>query len=178
MSEQKQNPLEYHVLQSMTILIDCGFNTFGGFTEDQLISKSQVYAFLCAEHQEITPEIIHETTMRYARGKVTRWKDGVHVPVPIVFPSAPEYVDACKQTYLEMYQMICVGEEINAEGYSITHCIRVKRGMLSAELDQLVHRERIRRGLPVPEPHQPMTDAQRKRANALIQRTFGDDVEL
>ena len=142
MSEQKQNPLEYHVLQSMTILIDCGFNTFGGFTEDQLISKSQVYAFLCAEHQEITPEIIHETTMRYARGKVTRWKDGVHVPVPIVFPSAPEYVDACKQTYLEMYQMICVGEEINAEGYSITHCIRVKRGMLREELDQLIHRDR------------------------------------
>lgn len=178
MNEQPQHPLSYHVLQSMTILIDCGFATYGGFTEEQLIAKSEIYAYLCAEHQEITPEILRETTLRYARGQVTRWKDGAHVPVPIVFPTAPEYVDACKQTYLEMYQMICVGEEINAEGYCITHCIRVKRGILPEELNQLIHRERIRRGLPVPEPHTPMTDAQRKRANALIQRTFGDDIEL
>lgn len=170
--------LQEDVLRSMAILIDCGYATYGGYTEDQLISKAEVYAFLCSEHTQITPEIIKETTMRYARGKVTRWKDGCHLPVPYIFPTAPEYVDACLQTHHGLYKMICIGEMLNPEGYITSHCITVRRNIPQEELDALIHSERIRRGLPVPEPSTPLTDAQRHKAKELIRRTFGDEVDL
>ena len=95
----KGGRLKEEVLYSMCLMIDGGFNTYGGFTETQLENKALVYSIVVSEDESIDEEIVVLTGMRYLRGEVTVYNDGAQIPASHDFPTAPEFYNACKQTY-------------------------------------------------------------------------------
>lgn len=105
-------------------LIAPGLQTFGRWpspgrtkeeqemVKNQMTTIAKVYAVACENDPKITPEVVEVTARRYLQGKVTIWKDGVHVPASTEFPTAPQFRDACIQTWHELYHIIAIGERI------------------------------------------------------------------
>ncbi len=173
----KGGRLKEEVLYAMCLMIDGGLNTYGGFTETQLENKALVYSIVVSEDESIDEEIVVLTGMRYLRGEVTVYNDGAQIPASHDFPTAPEFYNACKQTYHALYRMIEVGET-ERDGIVYSHTLKVRRDINKHQLDEMVTEERRRLGLPVAEPHKPLSHDQERKASEIIRRVFGDAPKL
>lgn len=173
----KGQRLKEDVLNAICLMIDAGFNTFGGFTEAQILNKALIFSLVLEEDERVDAEIIMNTSMRYLKGQVTRYEDGGQVPVGFNFPSAPEFYNACLQTYESMYRTISVGET-QRNGAIYCHTLRVRRDIKESQLEEMITNERRRLGLTVAEPHKPLSHDQERKASEIIRRVFGDDIKL
>lgn len=103
-------------------LIAPGMKTFGRFPsmgktpeeQEQVKSTMQMvamtYAVACANEPKITPEVVEATARRYLQGSVTIWENGAHVPACTEFPTAPQFKEACIQTWHKLYRVVAIGE--------------------------------------------------------------------
>ena len=105
-------------------LIAPGMQTFGRWPSPGRTAEEQkqatatmrniamTYAVACANDPKITAEIIECTARRYLQGEVTIWENGVHVPATAEFPTAPQFRNACIQTWHHLYRIVAIGEKI------------------------------------------------------------------
>lgn len=98
------------VLAAFGLMRDSGMKTFGQWSDSEIKGRVRVYAEVLREDAKITPEIVLATAKRYAEGRVTVWKDGAHIPASKEFPTAPEFRDACLQTWHGLYRIVAIGE--------------------------------------------------------------------
>jgi hypothetical protein len=173
----QKNKYTKDCLYVICLLVDGGFNTYGGFTGEQLEAKALIYSTILLEDADMDNEIIKLTGMRYLKGEVTVYRDGCHVPVSHDFPTAPEFYQACKQTYAALYRNIVIGET-ERDGIPYAHTLKVRRDLDPNTLDMMVKNERRRLGLRIEEKSKPLSHDQERKASEIIRRVFGDAPKL
>lgn len=161
------------ILKSFGILIDAGFKTYGQMSDEQLKSKAQLFQLVLQEDQRIDDEVIRQTTLRYVRGQVTKNENGADVNVGSDFPTAPEFLHACQQTWNAVYKYVVIGYTTDSIGYQICHAMQVKRSAPAAEVERQIefHRQRLNLDWQMPE----LTERSLNQARSLVERTFGAD---
>lgn len=181
-------PTEYiHAAgQAIAILVDAGFSTYGRYPqapksekeietyEKRIYEIAEAYAVSLLDSDKITPEIIKMTSYRYLQNKVTVWKDGAQIPVSKDLPTAPEFREACIQTWHQSYQRLVIGTTRNELGYDVDHTILVQRNLPKQELENAITAARRSLGLPVSQPSKPMLPGRLEEAQRLIARTFNE----
>jgi hypothetical protein len=100
------------LITAMGKIRDAGYKTFGNWSDSEMAAKAVTYYECISDIPKITPEIINLTATRYNKGKVTVWREGVHVPATREFPTSFEFKDACLQTWELTYRIVAIGEKI------------------------------------------------------------------
>ena len=170
-------PIQESVYVGLCLLVDGGLNTYGAWSNELLLTKGKLYGFVIEEDARINQDVIQETVNNYLRGKITRYQDGAQVPVGSDFPTAAQFYDACLQTFHMMYRTVSVGES-EIGGNLVLHTLTVRRNIDPVMLDMMITEERRRLGLPVAEPHKPLSHDQERKASEIIRRVFGDAPKL
>jgi hypothetical protein len=106
--------------------------------------------------------------MRYMRRQVWVWKGGEQSPASMDFPSAPEFREACLQTWHAEFQTLAIGYSQNELGYQIAHTIDIRRNIPEAEKERLIDHARKQLGLPTPEPARELTADELQHAKSLV----------
>jgi hypothetical protein len=164
-----------HILKSFGILLDAGYKSYGALSDNQLLSKAQLYAHLISSDTRITKEVIEEVTWRYCRGEITKLKAGETVPVGMDFPTAPEYLEACVQVWHSLYFYRAIGYTIDSKGCEVAHIVLLSRKSSEEENERFINQARRGLGLPVPEEGKPISSSRLAEAKALVDRTFKED---
>ncbi len=154
--------------KALTLIVSSGFATFGrwpgqGKTKiEQEAAKRQMrtiasaYALSMADEPRITREIVEKTGLRYIQGKVTAWDKGEQIQVRQELPTAPQFREACIQTWMTLYATYPVGETVGALGYVTTHVVTLPKGKSAEEIQAIIENERRRIGVSeaksLPEP--------------------------
>lgn len=160
------------ILKTFAILIDSGYKTYGLMTDDQLVSKAKLYALILGEHKTITEEIVQATAMRYAKGLIWCNKNGETVPIGNDFPTASEFLEACKQTFHELYKMVSGGEVTKSDGCVYVIPVWVKRDASETEILTAINEARKTNSLP------PMTLSEEKPMNKEDQHQLIDKLNM
>lgn len=100
------------LIKAFAVLRNAGYKTFGQWSDAEALAKARTFALVLAKDPKVTTEIIQATALRYANGEVTIWQSGAHVPASLEFPAAPQFRDACIQTWHELYRLVAIGEKI------------------------------------------------------------------
>ena len=167
-----------HILKSFGLLLDAGFKTYGALSDEQLMSKAQLYAHLISQDPRITKEIIEAVTWSYVTGKATKLVKGEDVPAGIDFPTAPEYLEACIRSWHNLYYYSAIGYTLDRKGYEVAHVILLSRKAPEQEKERLIDQARKSLGLPVPEEGKPISSSRLAEAKALVERTFQQDIRI
>jgi len=156
------------LIKAFAVLIDGGYKTYGDWSFEQMQTKAKLYALLMADEPKITKEIVQSTCMRYMRRQVWVWKGGEQSPASMDFPSAPEFREACLQTWHAEFQTLAIGYSQNELGYQIAHTIDIRRNIPEAEKERLIDHARKQLGLPTPEPSRELTADELQHAKSLV----------
>ena len=156
------------LIKAFAVLIDGGYKTYGDWSFEQMQTKAKLYALLMADDPKITREIVQSTCMRYMRRQVWVWKGGEQSPASMDFPSAPEFREACLQTWHAEFQTLAIGYSQNELGYQIAHTIDIRRNIPEAEKERLIDHARKQLGLPTPEPARELTADELQHAKSLV----------
>ena len=100
------------LIKAFAVLRNAGYKTFGQWSDAEALAKARTFALVLAKDPKVTTEIIQATALRYANGEVTIWQSGAQVPASLEFPAAPQFRDACVQTWHELYRLVAIGEKI------------------------------------------------------------------
>lgn len=143
--------LEKAVGRVLALVHTSGLKDFGRYPKgnaNALQEIAKVYAFAVSNEPGVTQEIVEMTAKRYLTRKVWIWNNGSH-DAPTEFPTSSQFADACKQTLLEEYANLPIGE-IEEDGYHRLVTVTVPKGISAKDFANLAMRKRRELGIQEP----------------------------